>query len=103
MGTVKKFEDLEIWNKAREICRDIYEIKERTDLKTGYKLYNQINGSTGSTMDNIAEGFERNGNKQFHQFLSIAKAPAESPDHNYIGFLTEGISNRRNSKFFITN
>ncbi len=74
MGTVKKFEDLEIWNRAREISRDVFKIREETDLKTDYRLYDQINGSTGSTMDNIAEGFERNGNKEFHQFLSIAKA-----------------------------
>lgn len=65
---------MDIWQKARKICQIIFEIKERTDLKTDYKLYNQINGSSGSIMDNIAEGFERNGNKEFRQFLSIAKA-----------------------------
>lgn len=65
---------MKIWNNAREICQDIFEIGERTDLKTDYKLYNQINGSSGSIMDNIAEGFERNGNKEFNQFLSITKA-----------------------------
>ncbi len=92
MGTIRQFEDLEIWKKAREICQDIFEIKESTPLKTDYKLYNQINGSSGSIMDNIAEGYERNGNKEFTQFLSIAKASCgetrsqlyRALDRNYI-------------------
>lgn len=74
MGTVKQFEDLEIWIKSREICNKIFEIREKTDLKKDYRLFDQINGSSGSIIDNIAEGFERNGNKEFRQFLSIAKA-----------------------------
>jgi four helix bundle protein len=73
MPKILKFEDLEIWQLARELCNDIYEIAQNSDLKTDYKLYNQIDGSSGSIMDNIAEGFERNGNKEFNQFLSISK------------------------------
>ncbi|WP_294226202.1 four helix bundle protein [uncultured Chryseobacterium sp.] len=74
MATINKFEDLEIWQLARELCREIYRIIGHTNLKNNFKLSNQIDGSSGSIMDNIAEGFERNGNKEFVQFLSIAKA-----------------------------
>lgn len=71
---VKRFEDLEIWQLSRSLCNEIYEIIENSQLKQNFKLSNQIDGSSGSIMDNIAEGFERNGNKEFLQFLSIAKA-----------------------------
>lgn len=74
MASISRFEDLDIWKLARILCNDIYELAERTGLKLSYRLYNQINGSSGSIMDNIAEGFERNGNREFVQFLSIAKA-----------------------------
>ncbi|SDR96839.1 four helix bundle protein [Christiangramia echinicola] len=74
MSKIENFEDLESWQKARKICNKIFEIRKRTQLKSDYRLYDQINASSGSIMDNIAEGFERNGNKEFIQFLSIAKA-----------------------------
>lgn len=74
MASIKRFEDLEIWQLSRILCNDIYEIIENTGLKNNFKLSNQIDGSSGSVMDNIAEGFERNGNKEFLQFLSISKA-----------------------------
>ncbi len=74
MGTVNRFEDLEIWSAARIICDDIYTLKLNSELKNDFKLYHQLNGSSGSIMDNIAEGFERNGNREFIQFLAVAKA-----------------------------
>lgn len=74
MATIKNFEDLEIWQLSRSLCYDIFNIIDNSSLKQDYKLKEQINGASGSIMDNIAEGFERNGNKEFGQFLSIAKA-----------------------------
>lgn len=73
MATIKQFEDLEIWQLAREICHDVWELFETTSLGKDYELRNQISRSSGSTMDNIAEGFERNGRREFIQFLSISK------------------------------
>lgn len=74
MAHYKSFEDLEIWKRSREICNDIYDVYLKSDLQKDFGLWNQINRSTGSVMDNIAEGFDRDGNKEFIQFLSIAKA-----------------------------
>lgn len=73
MGKILKFEDLEIWRLAREICQYVEFLIQNTNLKTNYSLKDQIDRSSGSIMDNIAEGFERNGNREFIQFLSIAK------------------------------
>lgn len=73
MATVETFEDLETWQLAREICQDVWRIINTTTLKHDYKLRDQMNASSGSAMDNIAEGFERSGNREFVQFLSISK------------------------------
>jgi four helix bundle protein len=76
MATVKRFEDLEIWLEARRLSKEIIIISKTTELKTDYKFKEQIKGSSGSVMDNIAEGFERDGNLEFRQFLSTAKGSA---------------------------
>ena len=73
MATVNNFEDLEIWKLAREICMDIYKIINYPEFSKDFGLVRQINDSSGSIMDNIAEGFEREGNKEFGQFLSVSK------------------------------
>ena len=81
MGKIERFEDLEIWKLARKICEEVYQIIQTTGLKDNYALRNQMDRCSGSIMDNIAEGFERNGNKEFRQFLSIAKASCLSLIH----------------------
>lgn len=76
MATIKRFEDLEIWQEARRLAKVIHTITIETELKTDYRFKAQIKSSSGSVMDNIAEGFERDGNIEFRQFLSIAKGSA---------------------------
>lgn len=76
MATIKKFEDLETWQEARRLSKEIITLSKSTGLKTDYKFKEQIKSSAGSVMDNIAEGFERDGNLEFRQFLSIAKGSA---------------------------
>ncbi|AWH84384.1 four helix bundle protein [Flavobacterium album] len=76
MATINRFEDLEIWQEARRLAKEIHILSIETDLKTDFKLKAQIKDSSGSVMDNIAEGFERDGNMEFRQFLSIAKGSA---------------------------
>ena len=71
--TYKTFEDLEVWQNARILCKDIYVVTRKDKFQKDYRFVSQITASAGSIMDNIAEGFERDGNKEFLQFLSIAK------------------------------
>lgn len=73
MATVKSFEELEIWQLSREICQDVWDVFKRTTLGKDFELKNQMNRFSGSIMDNIAEGFERNVRKEFIQFLSYSK------------------------------
>jgi len=71
--TIKRFEDLEIWQKARALCNAIRSATETTSLGKDFLIKDQILRSSGSVMDNIAEGFERDGKKEFLNFLYIAK------------------------------
>ena len=76
MGTFKRFEEIDAWQKCRVLAKEIYDETCRGSFARDFKLRDQINGSCGSVMDNIAEGFERDGTKEFVQFLSIAKGSA---------------------------
>nr|WP_315148303.1 four helix bundle protein [uncultured Flavobacterium sp.] len=99
MARIDKFEDLEIWQKARELCQYVELLIQTTSLKTNYSLKDQIDRSSGSIMDNIAEGFERNGNREFIQFLSIAKgSAAEVKSQSYRAFDKKLISEEQHLK-----
>ena len=71
--TIKRFEELEIWQEARELCKKVRELVKQTTLVKDFSLKNQILASSDSVMDNIAEGFERDGKKEFLNFLYYAK------------------------------
>lgn len=71
---VVKFEDLIAWQKARELTRKIYQISRTGEFAKDFCLSSQIQSAAVSIMSNIAEGFERGGLGEFHQFLSTAKA-----------------------------
>ena len=73
MAVVRDFEELAIFQKARELSKKIYPITQRGEFKYDTRFVQQIRASAGSIMDNIAEGFERTGNKEFLNFLYIAK------------------------------
>ena len=76
MATIKTFEELDVWQKARELSKEIYAKTRTGSFTKDFELKDQITRSSGSIADNIAEGFERNGNREFVYFLSIAKGSA---------------------------
>ncbi|OFX30877.1 MAG: hypothetical protein A2X08_13505 [Bacteroidetes bacterium GWA2_32_17] len=73
MATFKRIEEIEAWVLARNICKEIYAFTKQNDFSKDFDLVKQIRRSSGSVMDNIAEGFEREGKLEFIHFLSISK------------------------------
>jgi four helix bundle protein len=73
MATIKKFEELDAWKKARELASKIYAVSCEGKFSKDFKFRDQINDAAGSIMDNIAEGFERSGRNEFINFLAISK------------------------------
>ena len=93
MSTVRDFENLANFQKARELSKKIYPITNRDGFKSDFRFVQQIRAAAGSIMDNIAEGFERTGNKEFLNFLYIAKGScgevrSQLIRANDVGYLT---------------
>ena len=76
-GKISRIEDLMVWQNARAISKDIYTITRKPEFERDYRFVQQIRAAAGSIMDNIAEGFGRGGNKEFLQFLSIARGSCQ--------------------------
>jgi four helix bundle protein len=73
MATIRKFEDLAIWQTARKLSLKIFQLTETGPASKDYRFKDQIRDPAGSAMDNIAEGFERSSQFEFVNFLSISK------------------------------
>jgi four helix bundle protein len=76
MGKIEPFEDIDAWKKARELTKVVYEVTAQGKLAADFSLKDQLRRAAVSIMANIAEGFEREGNKEFRQFLATAKGSA---------------------------
>ncbi|HIP97547.1 MAG TPA: four helix bundle protein [Anaerolineae bacterium] len=99
MAKIERFEDLIAWQKARALTRAVYEVTRQGAFAGDFGLIGQIQRAAVSIMSNIAEGFERGGRGEFHQFLSTAKAScAELRSQLYvafdIGYIDEGTFER---------
>ena len=94
MATVRRFEDLIAWQKARQLVKEIYQLTAERAFNRDFGLRDQLRRASVSIMSNIAEGFDRGGRAEFHQFLVIAKAScAEVRSQLYVakdaGYITK--------------
>jgi four helix bundle protein len=92
---VERFEDLIAWQKARQLTKRIYSLSKDGEFGRDFGLRDQIRRAAVSVMSNLAEGFDRGGRGEFHQFLVIAKGScAEVRSQLYVafdaGYVSEG-------------
>ena len=74
--SITRFEDIEAWQLARVLCQRIFALTSEGGLSKDFSLKDQFHRSSGSIMDNIAEGFDAGGNNEFVRFLGYAKRSA---------------------------
>jgi four helix bundle protein len=99
MKKVTKFEDLIAWQKARELTREIYSITTIGKFEKDFGLKSQIQRACVSIMSNIAEGFDRAGRAEFHQYLVVAKGScAEVRSQLYVAYDIGYLSNEQFDK-----
>jgi len=74
---IERFEDIEAWQEARKLVNLVYQVVNKNpEFKKDFRLVNQIQAASVSSMSNIPEGFSRKSNKEFIQFLYISKSSA---------------------------
>ena len=93
MPTFRRFDEIEAWQKARELTKVVYKLSGRGPFAKDFGLRDQIRRASVSIMANIAEGFERDGTGEFVQFLAVAKgSAAEVLSHAYVALDQDFIS-----------
>jgi len=76
MAKINRFEDLQSWQKARQLANYIYDLTEQPKVSKDFRLRDQIQGAAGSVMHNIAEGFDSGTNPNFIRFLEMSRRSA---------------------------
>jgi|SRR3989304_7195081 four helix bundle protein len=99
---IQKFEDIIAWQKTRELVRVVYEMTNKSEgFKKDFGLKDQIRRASVSSMSNIAEGFARNSDKEFANFLNIARGSlAEVQSQLYIALDLSYIDNKKFDKVY---
>ncbi len=101
MATVQKFEDLEVWQRARKLSQSIYPLTFKSPIANDCHYRDQLRGTCGSIMDNIAEGFERSSKLEFINSLTIAKGEAgELKSQLYRGLDNQYFSQEKFEEFY---
>lgn len=99
MTPIQSFEDLKVWQKSRLLCKEVFDLITTGKFAKDFALIDQINRSSGSVMDNIAEGFGRMGNKEFINFLTYSYSSAlECKSQLYRAFDRNYISNEKSDE-----
>src|ERR1041385_3601786 len=98
MTTLNNFEDLNAWQKARELAGYVYTLTRKQNFSHDFGLRDQIQEAAGSSMHNIAEGFESGYDPEFVRFLKMARRSAEKCNLNCISRLMPAILHKRNSR-----
>ena len=94
MGSFEKFEDMQVWQKSRELTKKIYILSNQGLFRRDFSLRDQIRKACISIMSNIAEGNERKTDKSFANFLSIAKGSASEVRSQLYIALDQGYINK---------
>jgi four helix bundle protein len=91
---ITRFEDIDAWKEARKLVKMVYDvIKKSKEFRKDFRLVNQIQDAAVSSMSNISEGFSRQSNREFIQFLYISKSSAaEVQSELYVGLDQEYIT-----------
>jgi len=101
MANIRQFEDIEAWKKGRELAKGIYIVTAKGEFARDYGLKDQIRRAVVSVISNIAEGFSRQTDQEFIQFLHIAKgSTSEVQSQLYIALDLGYISQEEFSKLY---